>query len=80
MTTETGIPCEHEHDFVLALTGVSELSQEQEDALFEAGCDDATISIRSGRVFLSFSRGPLSKGCDPQRDRRREEGEHRCKS
>jgi hypothetical protein len=27
-----------------------------EDALFEAGCDDATVSMRSGRVYLTFSR------------------------
>jgi hypothetical protein len=27
-----------------------------EDALFEAGCDDATISVRSGCVFLAFAR------------------------
>jgi hypothetical protein len=53
-------PCEHEHDFVLVLTGVNELSPEMEDALFEAGCDDATISVRSGRVFLTFTREAVS--------------------
>jgi hypothetical protein len=47
---------ECEHDFVLVLTGITELTPEAENALFEAGCDDATISVRSGRVFLSFSR------------------------
>jgi hypothetical protein len=56
METETRKPCEQEHEFVLALTGITDLSREAEDALFEAGCDDATIRIRSGRVFLSFSR------------------------
>ena len=56
------IPCEAEYDFVLALTGISELSQEAEDALFEAGCDDSTISIQSGRVFLTFSRVAHSMG------------------
>ena len=48
--------CEREHDFTLSLTGITELTQAAEDALFAAGCDDATISARSGRVFLTFSR------------------------
>jgi hypothetical protein len=56
MESETRIPCEYEHDFVLALAGITELSQEAEDSLFEAGCDDATISVRSGRIYLAFSR------------------------
>jgi hypothetical protein len=45
-----------EFDFTLVLDGVSELTESIETALFEAGCDDATISMRSGRIFLSFSR------------------------
>jgi hypothetical protein len=45
-----------EYDFTLALTGISELNQKIEDALYEAGCDDATLSVRSGRVFVTFSR------------------------
>jgi len=48
--------CECEHEFVLVLCDIPELTTEAEDALFEAGCDDATISVRSGRVFLTFSR------------------------
>ena len=47
--------CQREHDFTLALTGINEITTEIEDALFEAGCD-ATLSVRSGRVFLTFSR------------------------
>jgi hypothetical protein len=50
-------PCEREHDFALVLTGVSELTPAVEDALYEAGCDDATLSLRFGRVYLTFSRG-----------------------
>lgn len=53
---ETRTACEREHDFALVLTGVTEMTSEAEDALFEAGCDDATISVRFGRVFLTFSR------------------------
>jgi hypothetical protein len=56
MTTETRMPCKPEHDFVLLLAGVTELTSELQDRLFEAGCDDATISERSGRIFLTFTR------------------------
>jgi hypothetical protein len=45
-----------EHDFTLLIGGVDDLTQEVEDALFEAGCDDATICCRSRRIFLSFDR------------------------
>lgn len=48
--------CESEHDFTLVLDGVCELTEEVEDALFEAGCDDATLSVRHRRAFLTFSR------------------------
>jgi hypothetical protein len=54
------VPCEYEHDFVLVLAGVDGLSREAEDALFEAGCDDATISVRAGRAFLTFTRNATS--------------------
>jgi hypothetical protein len=45
-----------EHDFTLVLSGITELKPEVQDALFEAGCDDATPSLRCGRPFLTFSR------------------------
>jgi hypothetical protein len=48
--------CEREFDFTLVLTDIPELTESVENALFEAGCDDATIAIRSGRLFLTFSR------------------------
>lgn len=38
--------CESEHDFTLVLYGISELTREVVDALYEAGCDDATIASR----------------------------------
>ena len=47
---------ETEHDFTLLLDGASAATREIEDALFAAGCDDATLSARFGRLFLSFSR------------------------
>jgi hypothetical protein len=53
---------DREHDFALVLTGITELTREAEEALFEAGCDDATLSVRSGRVYLTFSRSaPTAK-------------------
>lgn len=45
-----------EYDFTLLLEGISEVNADVEDALFEAGCDDATINVRFGRVYLIFSR------------------------
>jgi len=52
-------PCEREHDFTLVLDGVPQLDRKVMDALYEAGCDDATPSIRSGRMFLTFSRNAI---------------------
>ncbi|MDZ4818703.1 MAG: helix-turn-helix transcriptional regulator [Planctomycetota bacterium] len=52
--------CESEYDFVLVLRGISEATEEVESALFEVGCDDATISVRSGCVYLTFSRSAPS--------------------
>lgn len=48
--------CHCEHEFVLVLSGVTDLSPGVMDALFEAGCDDATPSLRFGRVYLTFAR------------------------
>ncbi len=48
--------CEREHDFSLVIGGVEELNQKVEDALFEAGCDDATFSIKYGFLYAEFSR------------------------
>ncbi len=45
-----------EYEFALVLGGLGELTPEAENALFEAGCDDGTISVRFGRIFINFSR------------------------
>jgi hypothetical protein len=42
--------------FVLVLSGVNEYTEGLEDALFEAGCDDALISYKNGVVCLDFDR------------------------
>ena len=48
--------CEREFDFALVIDCVPELTPAVEDAFFEAGCDDATLSIRYGRLYAEFSR------------------------
>lgn len=54
MTAPNDCGCEHE--FVLVLDGVSEIGPHVMNALFDAGCDDATPSIRFGRGYLTFAR------------------------
>jgi hypothetical protein len=56
-TTQT---CEIKFDFALIVGGVSELTSAVEDALFQAGCDDATVSMQYGRLYIEFSRSALS--------------------
>ncbi|MGA2496605.1 MAG: hypothetical protein ABSH20_02620 [Tepidisphaeraceae bacterium] len=52
--------CEQEHDFALIVDGVGELTESVEDALFSAGCDDATLSIQYGLLYMEFSRAAKS--------------------
>ena len=49
-----------EHDFALIAEGVDELTSGVEDSLFNAGCDDATLSIQYGLLYLEFSRSAKS--------------------
>jgi hypothetical protein len=48
------------YDFKLFLVSGPDISDAQEDALFQAGCDDGTIVTRDGRVFVRFSRNSSS--------------------
>ncbi|MCI0332606.1 MAG: hypothetical protein L0228_05220 [Planctomycetes bacterium] len=48
------------YDFKLVLAGASDLTDDQGDALFAAGCDDGTIVSRDGEVFVRFSREATS--------------------
>jgi hypothetical protein len=52
--------CDREFDFALIVGGVPELTTEVENALFEAGCDDATLSILHGLLYMEFSRSARS--------------------
>lgn len=49
-----------EHDFALIIAGVPDLTPAVEDALYDAGCDDATVSMQHGRVYLEFTRSAPS--------------------
>jgi hypothetical protein len=51
---------EQEYDFALIVGGVPELTRKVTDALFEAGCDDATLSIQYGLLYVEFSRTSTS--------------------
>ena len=44
------------HTFVLTLEPPEEVTPELEDALFEAGCDDAALGRSGGTVYLEFDR------------------------
>jgi hypothetical protein len=53
-------PTEREYDFALVIDGVGELTDQVTDALYSAGCDDATFSIQYGRLCAEFSRRAAS--------------------
>lgn len=42
--------------FTLTLAGAAEITETIEDAIFEAGCDDALLWSRGGVVYLNFDR------------------------
>lgn len=46
--------------FSVVLADVKEISTELEDAVFEAGCDDALLACSGGVVHLDFSREGIS--------------------
>lgn len=50
------------HSFNLILSGVDELTVAMADALFEAGCDDASPSSCNGIVSVHFDREAGSLG------------------
>ncbi len=48
------------HSFTLVLSGVNDETDNLEDNLFEAGCDDSLINFRNGTVYLEFDREALT--------------------
>ena len=47
---------EAEHGFTLIIEGIPDLTPEVMDALFEAGCDDATVMMQADQVSMCFDR------------------------
>lgn len=52
--------CQREYEFALVLDGLNDLNDDVMNRLYQAGCDDATFSLRYGRVFAEFSRKATS--------------------
>lgn len=50
-----------EYDFCLVADGLVDLTVEMMNALHEAGCDDATVSVRHRQIWLSFTRTAESR-------------------
>jgi hypothetical protein len=50
------------YSFTLILSGVTAITLDMADALFEAGCDDATPASCDGVVTVDFDRGAESLG------------------
>ena len=56
MPKSAATPASRVWSFTLVLDGVSELTDEMMDALYETGCDDALVGSRDGVSFLDFDR------------------------
>jgi hypothetical protein len=50
------------YDFTFTLTGEHEFTPELADALYEAGCDDASVRSEEPTVYLDFHRQAESLG------------------
>ncbi len=50
------------HRFIVALADAHEITDGLEDAVLGAGCDDALLWGREGRVYLTFGREADSLG------------------
>jgi hypothetical protein len=50
------------YEFTITLTGIDQLTDAVADALYEAGCDDATLSSVDSVVSLDFDRLAASLG------------------
>lgn len=44
------------YEFDIVISGVEEISDDQADALFAAGCDDATPASSNGAAWIHFDR------------------------
>jgi hypothetical protein len=48
------------YEFTLEVSGIDIGRENYEDALFEAGCDDALIAVVNGTLLLDFHREGVS--------------------
>lgn len=48
------------YSFTIEVGGVDPTESRYEDALYEAGCDDALVAVIDGRVVLDFDREGMS--------------------
>jgi hypothetical protein len=48
------------YSFTMRVTGIDTSSDRYEDALFEAGCDDALVAVVDGALVLDFDRAAAS--------------------
>lgn len=44
------------HEFTIVATGLDPEAEGYEDAFFDAGCDDALLAFRNGRILVHFMR------------------------
>ena len=44
------------YHFTVILSGITEVTDEAADALYEAGCDDGSFASRDGMAFVMFHR------------------------
>jgi hypothetical protein len=56
---ETNQLTQREFEFELCVEGATSLSTETEDAIYNAGCDDATITMSRGQMKIMFTRSAV---------------------
>jgi hypothetical protein len=48
------------HEFTIIASGLDPQAEDFEDRFFEAGCDDATLSLQKGLIIVEFARDAVS--------------------
>lgn len=56
MATAASRPKLKTFHFVVQLAGAGKLTRRLQDRVYEAGCDDAALIERNGRIILDFDR------------------------
>lgn len=50
------------HEFCIIASGLDPEADDFEQRLYDAGCDDATVSFQGGRIILDFAREAETMG------------------